>query len=86
MEIILRRFNDKGHDGNNAWVKQWEQRLKPSGFKWLWRFIVTCLYKHSRNRQLGQLIGEGKALEDITLDMSMIAEVYLQQNRYINCS
>ena len=36
--------------------------------------IVTCLSKHSRNRQLGQLIGEGMALEDITLDMSMIAE------------
>ena len=36
--------------------------------------IVTCLSKHSRNRQLGQLIGEGKALEDITLDMNMIAE------------
>ena len=36
--------------------------------------IVTCLSKHSRNRQLGQLIGEGKALEDITVDMSMIAE------------
>jgi glycerol-3-phosphate dehydrogenase (NAD(P)+) len=36
--------------------------------------IVTCLSKHSRNRQLGQLIGEGKVLEDITLDMSMIAE------------
>ena len=36
--------------------------------------IVTCLSKHSRNRKLGQLIGEGKALEDITLDMNMIAE------------
>ena len=36
--------------------------------------IVTCLSKHSRNRQLGQLIGEGKTLEDITSDMSMIAE------------
>ena len=36
--------------------------------------IVTCLSKHSRNRQLGQLIGQGKALEDITSDMSMIAE------------
>ena len=36
--------------------------------------IVTCLSKHSRNRQLGQLIGEGKALDDITSDMSMIAE------------
>ena len=36
--------------------------------------IVTCLSRHSRNRQLGQLIGEGKTLEDITSDMSMIAE------------
>ena len=36
--------------------------------------IVTCLSKHSRNRQLGQLIGEGKTLEDVTSDMSMIAE------------
>ena len=36
--------------------------------------IVTCLSKHSRSRQLGQLIGEGLALEDITSDMNMIAE------------
>ena len=36
--------------------------------------IVTCLSKHSRNRQLGQLIGEGLVLEDITSDMNMIAE------------
>ena len=36
--------------------------------------IVTCLSKHSRNRKLGQLIGEGKALDDITSEMSMIAE------------
>ena len=36
--------------------------------------IVTCLSKHSRNRQLGQLIGEGLALEEITSDMNMIAE------------
>ena len=36
--------------------------------------IVTCLSKHSRNRQIGQLIGEGKALDDITSDMNMIAE------------
>ena len=36
--------------------------------------IVTCLSKHSRNRQLGQLIGEGKALDDINSNMSMIAE------------
>ena len=36
--------------------------------------IVTCLSKHSRNRQLGQSIGEGISLDRITSDMNMIAE------------
>ena len=36
--------------------------------------IVTCLSKHSRNRQLGQSIGEGLSLDEITSNMSMIAE------------
>ena len=36
--------------------------------------IVTCLSKHSRNRQLGQSIGEGLGLDEITSNMSMIAE------------
>ena len=36
--------------------------------------IVTCLSKHSRNRQLGQSIGEGMSLDSITTEMKMIAE------------
>lgn len=36
--------------------------------------IVTCLSKHSRNRRLGQLIGEGKTLDEIVSNMDMIAE------------
>ena len=36
--------------------------------------IVTCLSKHSRNRKLGQLIGEGQKLSRIVNKMNMIAE------------
>ena len=36
--------------------------------------IVTCLSKHSRNRQVGQAIGEGHSLNIIQKKMKMIAE------------
>lgn len=36
--------------------------------------IVTCLSKHSRNRRVGQAIGEGKSLDTIQRKMKMIAE------------
>lgn len=36
--------------------------------------IVTCLSKHSRNRSVGQAIGEGKSLRKVLDDMSMVAE------------
>ena len=36
--------------------------------------IVTCLSKHSRNRQIGQAIGEGRSLKEIISEMSMVAE------------
>ena len=36
--------------------------------------IVTCLSRHSRNRSLGQSIGEGKALKNVISDMNMVAE------------
>ena len=36
--------------------------------------IVTCLSHHSRNRQIGQAIGEGKSLEKIISEMNMVAE------------
>jgi len=36
--------------------------------------IVTCLSKHSRNRRVGQAIGEGRSLDNILDEMQMIAE------------
>ncbi len=36
--------------------------------------IVTCLSKHSRNRQIGQAIGEGQDLSYIQSTMNMVAE------------
>ena len=36
--------------------------------------IVTCLSKHSRNRKIGQAIGEGHSLNVIQNKMKMIAE------------
>jgi glycerol-3-phosphate dehydrogenase (NAD(P)+) len=36
--------------------------------------IVTCLSKHSRNRSVGQAIGEGRSLENVLGEMSMVAE------------
>lgn len=36
--------------------------------------IVTCLSKHSRNRKVGQAIGEGESLLDIQKRMKMVAE------------
>lgn len=36
--------------------------------------IVTCFSRHSRNRGVGERIGRGESLEDITHSMKMIAE------------
>jgi len=36
--------------------------------------IVTCLSKHSRNRKVGQAIGEGESLSSIQKRMKMVAE------------
>jgi len=36
--------------------------------------IVTCMSRHSRNRFVGEKIGEGKKLKDILKNMSAIAE------------
>jgi glycerol-3-phosphate dehydrogenase (NAD(P)+) len=36
--------------------------------------IVTCMSKHSRNRYVGEKIGEGKKLKEILKSMNMIAE------------
>jgi glycerol-3-phosphate dehydrogenase (NAD(P)+) len=36
--------------------------------------IVTCMSKHSRNRFVGEKIGEGKKLKEILKSMNMVAE------------
>ncbi|HLP16689.1 MAG TPA: NAD(P)H-dependent glycerol-3-phosphate dehydrogenase [Bacteroidota bacterium] len=36
--------------------------------------IVTCMSKHSRNRYVGEELGKGRKLEDITSEMKMVAE------------
>lgn len=36
--------------------------------------VVTCMSKHSRNRAVGEMLGKGMNLEQITAEMSMVAE------------
>lgn len=45
-----------------------------SGLSGIGDLIVTCLSQHSRNRQVGQKIGEGQKLKDILSEMNMVAE------------
>jgi glycerol-3-phosphate dehydrogenase (NAD(P)+) len=36
--------------------------------------IVTCLSPHSRNRRVGEELGQGRTLEEILAGMTMVAE------------
>ncbi len=45
-----------------------------SGLSGLGDLFVTCNSKHSRNRLVGELIGKGKSLSEITSSMKMVAE------------
>ena len=45
-----------------------------SGLSGIGDLLVTALSKHSRNRYLGEEIGRGRSLQDITDNMDMIAE------------
>lgn len=45
-----------------------------SGLSGMGDLIVTCMSRHSRNRFVGEKIGEGKKLKDILKHMSAIAE------------
>ncbi|KPJ59818.1 MAG: glycerol-3-phosphate dehydrogenase, partial [Latescibacteria bacterium DG_63] len=36
--------------------------------------IATCLSKHSRNRYVGEKVGQGKSLESVLSGMAMVAE------------
>jgi len=36
--------------------------------------IVTCMSEHSRNRHVGEQIGQGQSLDDVLASMTMVAE------------
>jgi glycerol-3-phosphate dehydrogenase (NAD(P)+) len=36
--------------------------------------VVTCLSRHSRNRHVGEKIGQGQTLDQVLSDMIMVAE------------
>jgi glycerol-3-phosphate dehydrogenase (NAD(P)+) len=44
------------------------------GLSGLGDLVVTCYSRHSRNRKVGQLIGEGKSLEEAQKSIGMVAE------------
>ena len=50
------------------------QRDTFNGLSGFGDLIVTCLSRHSRNRQLGEAIGKGRSLKEITSEMNMVAE------------
>jgi len=45
-----------------------------SGLSGLGDLFVTCNSRHSRNRKVGELIGQGQTLDEINSSMKMIAE------------
>lgn len=54
-----------------------------SGLSGLGDLFVTCNSKHSRNRFVGEEIGKGKSINNITNDMNMIAEgIYTTESAF----
>jgi glycerol-3-phosphate dehydrogenase (NAD(P)+) len=45
-----------------------------SGISGLGDLVTTCISKQSRNRMVGELIGKGKSLKEISQHMQMVAE------------
>ncbi len=45
-----------------------------SGLTGVGDLFVTCTSKHSRNRYVGLMLGQGKKLDEITASMQMVAE------------
>ena len=50
------------------------QRSTFSGLSGMGDLVVTAFSEHSRNRQVGKRIGKGEKLDEILLDMKMVAE------------
>ena len=45
-----------------------------SGLAGIGDLVVTCMSRHSRNRYVGEQIGQGRSLEEIQAEMKMVAE------------
>lgn len=59
------------------------QRETWFGLSGLGDLVATCTSPHSRNRAVGERLGRGHALEQITREMTMVAEgVYAAQTVY----
>lgn len=45
-----------------------------AGLSGMGDLIVTCMSRHSRNRHVGECIGQGQKLDDVLRNMAMVAE------------
>jgi glycerol-3-phosphate dehydrogenase (NAD(P)+) len=68
--ILTRGLNEMTRIG----VKMGGTLLTFFGLAGMGDLMVTCLSRHSRNRQLGEKIGQGKSAEQALAEMTMVAE------------
>lgn len=55
-------------------VKLGGRPLTFAGLAGMGDMIVTCISKYSRNRRVGKELGKGRTIDEITAEMSMVAE------------
>jgi glycerol-3-phosphate dehydrogenase (NAD(P)+) len=68
--LVTRGLNEMVRIGNALGARG----LTFFGLSGLGDLIVTCFSRHSRNRSLGEKIGQGKTLEQALKEMTMVAE------------
>jgi glycerol-3-phosphate dehydrogenase (NAD(P)+) len=68
--ILTRGLNEMTRIG----VKMGGEAFTFFGLAGMGDLIVTCMSRHSRNRSLGQKIGEGKSAKEALSEMTMVAE------------
>ena len=70
--LVTRGLNEMAKLG----AKMGAQQITFFGLAGMGDLIVTCFSKHSRNRLLGEKIGQGKTAESALKEMTMVAEGY----------
>lgn len=58
-------------------MKQWAERRPPLPVlpdRGLGDLVATCVSTHSRNRYVGEQLGQGRSIGDILDEMNMVAE------------